>query len=205
MKKYLLEGANFNLSSPGVPLSYTLKFVKDNSVAKLVNYDKFTIRECTIVPPASSTTTIKATIDEVKLNHISGDKEFSGWAKVTLKVSLYRYNKNRELWARVYIKMKEPGGDGTTGERTLEKKIWTAPSGMQIQQFLTSPTSQIYTYTDNDVNYDEVFFPVRNNLISYAKFLGDTDGDDLTLSDIESTGHLHRLTFNPIQVRLVRQ
>lgn len=208
LNNYLLKGANFNTSSPGVPLSYTLRFMKDNSIATIVKYDKFKIRECTLIPPTSSIETFtpkSSDLSEIKLDQVNNgaDKEFAGHGpKVTNKVSLFLRDGSRELWVRIYLKMEEVGGDYTTGERTANIKIKTAPAGMKINSIVT-PTTQTYGYTDSDITYDERNFGV-GNLIKYVNYRGDTDGNDIELSDIESTGHLHKLELHPITLRYVR-
>lgn len=97
--------------------------------------------------------------------------------------------------------MKETQSDWTTGAIIYEIKLWSCPSGKKINK-ITSKASQTFEYTDTDNGYDEFNFPA-SDVISNVKLLGDTDGDDLDLSDIESTGHLHYLKFNKVGVELV--
>lgn len=210
LKEYLLAGANFNENSPGVPLSYTLRFVNDNSIAKLVMYDKFTIRDCKIIPaiPATPFEFQPGSISEIRLIHTKGDKEFSGnGPKVTLKTTLSLSSNNKEVWAKIDLTMVENGGDNTTGSRTgrdsYDVKLWTCPSGKKITQITSSGFQQV-NYTDTDIFLDKYDFDV-NNVIKHVEFRGDTDGDDLDLSDIESTGHLHTLTFNKVTVGLTNE
>lgn len=211
LKKYLLKGANFNISSPGVPLSYTLRFMKDNSVASVVKYDKFTIRECTVIPPTVSTATFTPTdIDDVRLFLTKGDQEFAGHGPIVmLKVSLIKRNSNKELWAVVSIKMAETKSDWTTGENVYEKRIWTAPAGKKIVTATSAAGTMsvdTFTYTDVGPGSDVFSFSQPSRLIKYAKFLGDTYDDDVTngsisISKMEEWSHLHSLKFNPIKVK----
>ncbi len=204
LKNYLINGSNFDVNtSPGVPLSYTLRFIKDNSIASVVKYDKFTIRECTIIPPTAVTITPND-IDEIRLNHVRGDKEFSAnGPSVSMTTTLDIRANQQELWAKCVVTMVEVGGDHTTGERTYEQKIWTAPSGKKINS-IVSKKVQTITYTDNDINYDPFYYS-PSEVIKYVKFRGDTDGDDLDLSDIESTGHVHHIDFSPVTVELLNR
>jgi hypothetical protein len=200
LKDYLLAGANFNEKSPGVPLSYTLRFINDNSIAKLALFDQFTIRDC-IIAPAHTTSFQPTSISEIKLNHTDGDKEFSGKGpNVKMKIDLYLSTNQREVWARINLRMSEAGGDNTTGSRIYEVKLWTCPAGKKIVK-IASRKSQTVEYTDNDILFDEFNFPI-SDIVKNVKFRGDTDGDDLDLSDIESTGHLHKLVFNKIFVEI---
>lgn len=210
LKNYLLKGANFNKSSPGVPLSYTLRFMKDNSVASVVKYDKFTIRECTVIPPNVSTLVFTPLdINEARLQLTKGDQEFAGHGpKVILQVTLASRNNDKELWAVVGLQMKETGGDWTTGNTSLERLIWTAPAGKKIIRATSaggSMTSDVLIYTDINTNYDVFPFSQPGRLINYVKFMGDTPGDDVTNGSIstshtENWSHLHSLRLNPIKV-----
>jgi hypothetical protein len=203
LKDYLLAGANFNVSSPGVPLSYTLRFVNNNSVAKLATYDEFTIRDCQIIPPTSMTFQADP-IRELKLNHIKGDPEFGGnGPDVTVTVRLDKRNNDKEVWATVHVTMVENGGDKTMGDRAYEVRLWICPAQKRIVQINTKNDFS-FSYIDTDVLGDTFDFPL-SEIVAQLQCFGDKEGDDLNLKDIESEGHLHRLFFNPIGVQLVNE
>lgn len=203
LKSYLLAGANFNAKSPGVPLSYTLRFVNDNSIAKLVLYDKFTIRDCQLLPP-NTISFQPEPISDLKLNHDKGDKEFDGNGPlVTLVANLFVSDDEREVWARIKVNMTETTGDKSSSSREYQVKLWRCPADKKIAGIVGQKV-QKFEYTDSDLNYDKFDFPI-NKIIKRVEFLGDTAGDDIDLSDIESTGHLHKLSFNRIKVELVNQ
>ncbi len=209
---FLLAGANFDMSSPGVPLSYTLRFMKDNSVASIVKYDKFTIRECTIIPASTySTTLTPSDVNNLRLYRTgSGDQEFAGnGPNVTVTVSYETRNSKKELWQVVKVKMKETVADYTTGERTYDRKVWTAPSGKSIVGYShalnSGNTTDTYSYTDIGPGMDIYSFP-SSNLMKYIRVLGDTNGDDVTTGSYSSTqnedwSHIHELQFNSIKIQ----
>jgi hypothetical protein len=203
LKDYLLAGANFNESSPGVPLSYTLRFVNDNSIAKLAMYDEFTIRDCQIIPPTS--TSFQADpIKELGLNHVNGDPDFHGNGpdvKITVRLSVR--NNDKEVWAYVHVNMKEVGGDHTTGDREYEVKLWTCPAGKRILQISTEK-EQTLIYRDVDTLGDTFIFPL-SKVMARVEFWGDRNGDDLNIIDVDAAAHLHKLIFNPIAVQLVNE
>ncbi len=208
---WLHDGADFNINtSPGVPLSYTLRFMKDNSVASVVNYDNFSVRECTIIPASSLTTTITPSeLNEIRLYRTNGDQEFAGnGPKVTVKVSYEKRNSDKELWQVLFVQMKETISDYTTGEATYDRRVWIAPSGKRITSFshaLNSSTSHTYTYTDINTEMDVKDFGA-SKLMKYIRFIGDTDDDDVTASSYSSShneewSHIHELQFNAIKIK----
>lgn len=46
VKSYILTGGNYSQDSPGAPLSYTLKNIKDNTISNVVLATEYTAREC---------------------------------------------------------------------------------------------------------------------------------------------------------------
>ncbi len=46
LRDYLVDGANFSPSSPGVPISYTLRYLKNSQAVKVASATEFTIPEC---------------------------------------------------------------------------------------------------------------------------------------------------------------
>lgn len=212
LKDYLLAGANFDMSSPGVPLSYTLRFMKDNSVASIVQYDKFTVRECTIIPPPNPHEETKiispSDVNELRLYRTgSGDQEFDGHGpKVTVTVAYETRNSKKELWQTINVKMIETDADYTTGERSYDRKVYTAPSGKTITYFsnyLVGNITDTWIYTDIGHGMDYQSFPT-DKLMKYIKFLGDTNDDDVTsgsISNNEDWSHIHKLQFHDVKIK----
>jgi hypothetical protein len=164
-------------------------------------YDKFTIRECRIIPSVS-TTFQPNPISELRLLHKEGDKEFDGNGPVVDFDCTLSFTE-KEVWAKINVRMREIGGDHTTGEREYNLKLWACPSNKKIVSIVSKKTHP-FKYTDVDITLDKYDFDLKD-LIKHLEFRGDTDGDDLDLSDIESTGHLHKLEFNKIEVELINK
>jgi hypothetical protein len=203
LKEYLLNGANFNENSPAVPLSYTLRFVDDNSIAKLVLYDKFTIRDCQIIPPITEWFQ-PASISELKLNHIGGDREFDGnGPKVTISCNLDIRNNSKEVWAKVTVDAIETKSDYTHGNRVYEVRLWTCPAGRKIST-ISSEKSFSFSYVDDDTANEIFDFPV-SKVVSFLEIKGDTGGNDLAVGTLEEEAHLHLLKFNKVSVLTVPQ
>lgn len=203
LKDYLLNGANFSENSPGVPLAYTLRFVDDNSIAKLSMYDKFTIRECEVIPPSTETFQ-PADVLELRLNHIGGDREFDGnGPKVTVSCDLSIRNNSREVWAKVTMDAKETKSDWTHGNRVYEVKLWTCGSGKKIAS-ISSEKSFSFSYEDDDTANETFNFPV-SKVVKFLELKGDTGGNDLAVGSLEEEAHLHLLKFNKVSVLTVPQ
>jgi hypothetical protein len=50
LKTFIEEGANYSKASQGLPIAYTLRFLKDNSVAKVVQSAEYSVRSCENIP-----------------------------------------------------------------------------------------------------------------------------------------------------------
>ena len=46
LKEYILEGGDYSKDSPGAPLSYKMRYLKDNSVAKIILSSEYNVRNC---------------------------------------------------------------------------------------------------------------------------------------------------------------
>ena len=75
------------------------------------------------------------------------------------------------------MKAEETKSDWTTAEGTFYKTVYTAPSGKDIKQILTVPTSDSLNYTDDDHGAD-TFSRGSTGLVNLYVFVGDTAGDD---------------------------
>ncbi|NJN26456.1 MAG: hypothetical protein HC819_11005 [Cyclobacteriaceae bacterium] len=51
---YIATGGNYSKDSPGAPLSYKLRYVKDNAVARVVLGSEYTVRTCDLAYPEFS-------------------------------------------------------------------------------------------------------------------------------------------------------
>ncbi len=50
LRTFIEDGANYSKASQGLPIAYTLRFLKDNSVAKVVQSAEYTVRNCENIP-----------------------------------------------------------------------------------------------------------------------------------------------------------
>jgi thiol-activated cytolysin len=68
METFLEQGGNYSQDSPGAPISYKLRFLKDLSVAKIILMSEYEVRDCTLNVP-------DVVRVRVTLNHIRCDYE----------------------------------------------------------------------------------------------------------------------------------
>jgi hypothetical protein len=61
LKTYLAEGANYSSASPGVIVSYTVRYLVDNSVARVSSTTDYTIKTASSNPEPIALTTIRVT------------------------------------------------------------------------------------------------------------------------------------------------
>lgn len=192
---FITEDGDFSPTSPGVPIAYTMRYLKDNSVSNIVLSSEYTIRNCTDIP-ATTVTFTPDPITEVRLNHVSGDTEFDGHGPLVMYSCTLGFNEN-EIRAIVKVNMKETAYT-TEGDITYEKILWTCPPGQKIIGINSAKYHQ-FNYIDTDDAMDTFDFPL-SDLVKRLEFKGDTGGGDLAQSEIEQEGHLHLLKFNPISI-----
>lgn len=109
--------------------------------------------------------------------HTRGDREYAGHGPyVQCEVSLETLNNDTQLQVRIWMKAVETKSDYTTAEGTYYQTIYTAGSGKEIKQILSSTQDSI-SYLDDDTSPDE-FSRGTAGLVNKYIFVGDTSGDD---------------------------
>ena len=92
LKQLMADGANFSKGNPGVPISYTVRHVKDASQIKLVLNTDYEARECTPVASVDNPMvwTLKVSLEEVAIDKensfcdFGNEGEFSSCLKVAV-------------------------------------------------------------------------------------------------------------------------
>jgi hypothetical protein len=125
--------------------------------------------------------------------HTRGDREFDGnGPNIWCNTSITRITNLTQLRIRIYMVAEETKSDWTTATGEFYKTVYTAPSGKNIKQILTVPTSDSIFYTDNDLG-DDTFPRGSTGLVNLYVFVGDTAGDDAGV-DTQVT-----VVFNPVE------
>ena len=52
--EYIADGGNYSRDSPGAPLSYKLRYLKDNGIARIILSSEYSVRECDVAFPKYS-------------------------------------------------------------------------------------------------------------------------------------------------------
>jgi len=113
IEKFLREGANYAPASPGVPISYQLRYLKDNDVAKLSLTTEYDDRRVTPMAVKQILVTFH-TLDDDK----DPEEALDTWA----------YLGNRELFHEHYAK-----GD-TWQDHTSRERVFALPPGVTYDQ-----------------------------------------------------------------------
>lgn len=51
LKAYIIEGGDYSKDSPGAPLSYKMRYLKDNSIGKVILATEYSVRQCALSYP----------------------------------------------------------------------------------------------------------------------------------------------------------
>ncbi len=142
LKNYILTGGNYSKDSPSAPLSYTLRFLKDNSIAKIVLNSKYNVRECN--PVASDEYVWKAPPTDYKVlcpERTLGDNSFGhNGIDIEGEVEL-QIKYTNEVWAAIKVNLREWHGGNTFGDTRAKVdravKLFTLPANKQFLYFKT--------------------------------------------------------------------
>ncbi len=153
---------------------------------------------------------------------ISGDREFDGHGpRIEATVSLEKRN-NTEIWAIILFSATETVSDFSRTEAIFEKKVFTAPTGKQIDVILSTDTTshfdfisrpggfQIIANNDyfNEDNYrksgNDVLQNFSSGFIRRISFVGDTGGNDIsTDTDCKDDTRIEKILFRSIKIRYI--
>ena len=204
IEAYIQRGAKFDPKfNPGVPISYQLKRLKDNTVFNTVLASEYPVRECKAIAPPKETyteTVYASPIEPHRMcpKHIKGNGSFgNNGPKVTVDARLYIRNK-KELWVEIDWHLKETKSDWTEAKGNWNFRLWTAPSGHTIKKIKSGITSSL-AYTDTDFAWDYFDnvsgfvrrFEVKGN--EYKNAVGNCKDDDK--SEL-------RIVFDPIKLEM---
>ncbi len=149
-------------------------------------------------------------------NLIRGDREFATGTQrdifnrvtelnhkmgITVSVELSLVNNNTEVWAKVTMVAEEQGGDGTKADGIWNQKVYQAPAGKSIRDFVSLKAA--YSYFESSMNRNSFYADSKytSEIIDYYELVGDTMGDDVsTDDDCNDDTRIDKIKFNPIWV-----
>jgi len=189
-KEWVSKGGSYNATTVGAPLAYNMRFLKDNSIAKVVKAGNYKVRQCEVLPDEQD---IILTHDDVaqtlsaqgvRLDVIcprltgDGDREFDGnGPNQTAEVRLRFNDAKTQLSLEIYFHVKETRANWTEGIVRIIKPIYTAPDGYFISELMTDSYIRVEE-EDNSLNLKTI--PLASTeLVRQLEIMGDTRGDDL--------------------------
>ncbi len=174
---FLIKGANYGPNSPGAPLSYALRFVNDNSIAKIVIKSKFQARKCTIIPAEIYTFRPKDIIRRCpKL--IGGDRDFVGHGPDQRYEIKFAYNDKNQITIWYTLHLRE-----TIQDHSEAKEEWTKLIGQVPKEFdiLGLETQLQIKNEQRDKDHQRwIDYPKRKpSFVDRIEIMGDTKGNDI--------------------------
>ncbi len=189
-KAWVSEGGSYNATTVGAPLAYSMRFLKDNSIAKVVKAGNYRVRQCEVLPDEQDITLMHEDVAQtlsaqgVRLDVIcprltgDGDREFDGHGpNQTAEVRLRFNDANTQLSLEIYFHVKETRANWTEGIVRIIKPIYTAPDGYFISELKTDS----YVRVEEEDNSLNLFTKplASSELVRQLEIMGDTGGDDL--------------------------
>lgn len=148
----------------------------------------------TIIPACSEAQVTPGTRGPFWVTASNGDCFLGTTVNVAASAILFIKN-NRELWARVELKVRQNNEDRSTGELKQEFYLgYSAPAGYEIES-IESESTAVWNYNDNDNNIDEKTFALCRLLVH-----GATDGPDICGQTLDDS-HLI-VEFNTIRLNI---
>jgi hypothetical protein len=193
LQTFIEKGVKYSNANQGVPIAYSLRFLKNNSIAKVVQSSEYTVSNCEVTNGETHTIKQSQAPYEFGVEHIGGDKEFDGHGPHVYGSIKLEIRSNKEVWMKVFINFEETKDDWTRGLTNKEVKIYTVPDGYKLLK-IESETEYTVDYVDRNKDIDIID---RGTLGLVKKFMsqGDAYGDDLP-------GRGPALDFNKSWVRL---
>ncbi len=213
---YITEGAEYSSQNRGVPISYTLRFVDDNSIAKIITATEYTVRECEVLDENQHSEIPDPINDVVCAAKVLGDDKIGDDKKVfyTFDSELRISSDGKSILADISYEIQEHDDD-TKGLGELNGvEVMTAPPGKifieiddQSRDFSATGSidgavgSQIINF--GDTPHASVSGTSGGNSIASIRILTNPTGSNNNLKESSNTcsavyAHLSNVTFNNI-------
>jgi len=211
LTEYLSKGANYSSDSPGAPVAFSLRFLKDNSIAKVVLATEYTRRICEYVPPNTIPVEIfpnngnyYETGEQLgKVNLIDGNNDYGGdgWPRIYMDVKLMKSDKYIDV--QMHFLFKEERADRSTGETLKSLRIYNAPSGWKVNKILTSDS--FYMVQPEDNGHGPKVLNFGSGLVQAIVVNGDTGGPDLPGEFVGQDRSWLQVRLNKVVVELIEE
>jgi len=192
-------GAVSNLAI--VPLYNSLPFNRSFNIEPAIKGEKIVLREietfCPKILLSGNRDFSTGTQRDISNRVIEANRKMSMYIKTELVLA----NSKTEIWAKVYFKATEQGGDGTSTEGNWQFKVYETMLGRTIKEIVGSTGA--YNLFESNMNEKAFKLHQKNtsDLINYYTIIGDTMGDDVSTDDnCGDDTRVERIKFNPIYV-----
>ena len=219
--QYLQEGANYNQDSPGSPIAFTLRFLKNYEIARVVNTTEYTRRICVLDPPGILPIEIwphDGKSYDYGVDLINGDGEYGGDGNPHVEgyVNLIAQN-DQKVFLKIDFTFKENRADYTTGQVLRTHHLFSAPKGYKIKRIITQTNWGPLTYIEPEGDHNPEEFDCNTNqvtqlnpnldcngkLVRKVVMNCDTGGEDLPGEFVGEDRSWLQIWFNKIQIELV--
>jgi len=161
--------------------------------------DGWTGDDCN-TPLPDSYTFIPGPLLDICPNHIGGNKNFAGSARIDIDCRAFVLN-DKDIFVDVRFHAKQTNDDWTEGLYDGNIHIYSAPNGKKINRIVSSKAST-GDYVDNDNARDIIY---TTGLVNYFGVLGETSNDDFVdyrdcTADHETELNIY---FNQMTIELV--
>ncbi len=210
--QYIENGGEFSIDSPGAPLAYTLRFLADNSIAKVVLSSEYQVRNCItteepVEPEILSVTPFDGEPAYMCYFHASGNKRLGLLPIFQVETQLVTIGS--DIYARITGEIHSLEINTGTARGTLDEFIhlYSVPDDYIFLGIKSDVYSSAFYIDDDEDDFD--YPEVYGGLINSFEAVTQTDGRDLPCeSDAMITNpfwrsHL-RVYFNPLELRVLR-
>jgi hypothetical protein len=160
------------------PISYTVRNLGDNSIAKVSETTEYNIKECSAMAGGSNVEIPEGREYTFIPPHTRGDRDFDGDGEgpdITSSATL-RVEGGKSLILTLGMRAVERTPDYTTAEGTQEYEIYRADPGYKISRIYTD-TETPHFYRDTNTSND-IFDMGQSDLVKTFNFVGDTSGNE---------------------------
>jgi len=216
--QYIENGGEFSIDSPGAPLAYILRFLADNSIAKVVLSSDYQVRDCIttedpVEPEILSVTPFGGDPVYLCYNHTNDSQKLGKFPFCTAETQLITIGS--DIYAQVN------GFIGGGASLPFDNSYGSCEGAInELIHIYSIPEDYIFLGIESDVysrtfyvdeTKDDFDYPpiVDGELVSVYEAVTQTEGRELPCYDDAMIGnpfwrsHL-RIYFNPLELRVLR-
>lgn len=164
-KKYITQGGNFSKSSPGAPISYKLRYINDNTIAKVVSAASYPVRSA--VPRTDNLRyDISVRLYKMKPQFEDGNgspNELYGsvksWANSNSSKSYLNWNVNS---GGTYLKLGKNSTHTFSNNTTTNRRFYNLKSNDKIVIRLAVKEKDLWPDSDENLGVSYYYVPLAD-------------------------------------------